>query len=100
MGAEYCSEFIKDTELNLTDAELKGMFTETIEQAEWGHGHSGYSGSFAEKTDATIHRDKVFDDEGLAEDFVCYTLNSDKWGPADIVPVKDKGWYVGGWCSS
>jgi len=27
-------------------------------------------------------------------------LDNDKWGPADVVPIKGIGWLVGGWCSS
>ncbi len=25
---------------------------------------------------------------------------NDKWGSADVVPVKGVGWIVGGWCAS
>jgi len=25
--------------------------------------------------------------------------NNEKWGPADVVPVKNMSWYIGGWCS-
>ena len=33
-------------------------------------------------------------------EFEVQDFNHDKWGPADVVPVKNIGWYIGGWCSS
>jgi len=100
MGAEFDSNFIEDPELKMTDAELDKLFAGIIEEAEYQHGHAGYSGTFAEKMGAEIHRDKVFADKELAEKFVMDVLDSDKWGPADIVPIAGQGWYIGGFCSS
>ena len=100
MGAEYSAVVISDPEQKMTDQQLDEEMAKIIAQAEYNHGHAGYSGSFAEKTEATIRREKMFEDEAAAEKFVMNDLDSDKWGPADIVPIKGVGWYVGGWCSS
>jgi hypothetical protein len=99
MGAEYCAATIIDIELEMTNEQIKAAAQGVIEQAEYDFGHSGYSGSFAEKDSVVIYRDKVFDDEEAAERFIDGMDNS-KWGPADVVPIKGVGWYMGGYCSS
>jgi len=99
MGAEYCSTIITDPELKMTNTEIEEAAQGVIEQAEYDYGHSGYSGSFAEKGGVTIHRDEVFIFETLADTFI-EKMDSDKWGPADVVPVAGVGWYMAGWCSS
>lgn len=102
MGAEYNEAIIKDPELKMADKEIKTAAEAIFNQAAYDHGHAGYSGSFAEKLGAgvDIHRDKEFDHETAARQYVDDKLDSDKWGPADVVPIKGVGWYVGGWCSS
>ena len=79
--------------------ELKAEAEKIFEQSAYDFGHSGYTGSFAEKDEITIHRDKVFDDAEAAQKFID-DLDSDKWGPADVVPVQGIGWLMAGWCSS
>jgi hypothetical protein len=102
MGANFDSDFIEDPELKLTDAELVAEAEEVFDHAAYMYGHAGYSGTFAEKTGegATIHRDKEFNDNSEAYKYVQEVLDNDKWGPADVVPIKGKGWFIGGWCSS
>jgi hypothetical protein len=99
MGAEYCSTMINDPELKMTDKEIEEAAQGVIEQAEYDFGHSGYSGSFAEKESVTILRDEVFMDEAAADKFID-DMDNDKWGPADVVPVAGVGWYMAGWCSA
>jgi len=99
MGAEYCSTIITDPELKMTNTEIEDAAQEVIKTAEYDYGHSGYSGSFAEKGDVTILRDEVFMEEDAAYKFID-KMDSDKWGPADVVPIAGVGWYMAGWCSS
>ncbi len=99
MGAEYCQTIIEDAELKMTDKELEDAAQGVFDQAAYDYGHAGYSGSFAEKDSITIHRDRVFDDEEAADRFID-KMDSDKWGPADVVPIKGRGWYMAGWCSA
>jgi hypothetical protein len=99
MGAEYCNIMINDPELKMTDKEIKVFAQGVIEQAEYDHGHSGYSGSFAEKEGVTILRDEVFMDEAAADKFLD-DLDTNKWEYADAVPVAGVGWYMAGWCSA
>jgi len=99
MGAEYCQTVIADPMLEMTDTQIREAAQGIIKQAEYDYGHSGYSGSFAEKESVTIHRGKIFESEESADKFIDDMDNS-KWGPADVVPVKGVGWYMAGWCSS
>ncbi|RLI63947.1 MAG: hypothetical protein DRO67_04900 [Candidatus Asgardarchaeum californiense] len=84
----------------MTNADIKRAARGVFEHSAYMNGHGGYSGSLAEKSEAKIHRSKVFDDTQSAYDFVQDELDSNKWGPADVVPVKGKGWFIGGNCSS
>ena len=99
MGAEYCQTTIEDPELKMTDTEIETAAQEIFEQAAYDYGHSGYSGSFAEKDEVNIIRDEVFMDIEAADKFID-KMDSDKWGPADVVPVAGVGWYMAGWCSA
>ncbi len=97
MGSEYSVAIIKDVELEMTNKEIEAAAESIFEQAAFDHGHSGYSGSFAEKDSVSIDRSKVYDTENEA-DKRCE--DNDKWGPADVVPLKGVGWYMAGSCSS
>ena len=101
MGACFDSDFIKDVELKLTDAELRREAEEVFEHSAYMNGHGGYSGTLAEKigNGITIHRSKVCKTKDEAWD-VMDELDNDKWGPADVVPVEGEGWVIGGYCSS
>jgi hypothetical protein len=99
MGAEYCYEIINDKQLVMTDTEILDAAKGITEQALYDHGHSGYSGTFAEKDSYKIHRVPVCLDEGSAEAAV-EELDTSKWDHADIVPIEGIGWYMGGWCSA
>ncbi len=100
MGAEFSTAIIKDADLVLTDAEIRLKAQAIFEQSRYNYGHAGYSGRLAEKTDVTIRRDKEFPTESAAYDYV-NNLNTSKWDDAaDVVPITDKGWLVGAWCSA
>lgn len=97
-----------------TDA--REAFIECVEAAQYDHGHSGYTGTIAEKdsfvivdlpSDLTIGDavkllqeswDGTYDPRLPTDAYVAY---DDKWGPA--VAFKDTvvgGWYFCGWASS
>jgi len=92
MGAAYQETIIH--------AKNKGEFFEAygkyFKQECWEHGHSGYSGTFAEKPEVEI-RPGTWDRYGAEEDAEEY---NDKWGPAWAYNLGDGTYYVGGWCSS
>lgn len=99
MGACFDSDFIKDPELKMTDKELVMKARDIFEESAYMNGHGGYSGTLAEKNSIHIHRHKVCKNPAEAWDYMD-ELDSDKWGPADCVPVKGEGWAIGGYCSS
>ena len=98
MGACYDSHFIEDKGLKLSNKELEVEWIEIQEQRCYDYGHSGYTGTLAEKIAMTIHRNKVFDTNREAEEWI--EENNDKWGNADCVSIEDEGWLIGGICSS
>ena len=60
-------------------------------------GHGGYTGTFAE-ADGVVLNASVFDTPRKAADWL--VDNSEKWGPAVIVKIKNGGFCVGANCSS
>ena len=101
MGASFDSDLIKDKELKLSDKEIEVEADRLFEQAAYNYGHAGYTGTLAEKIDKGVetHRDKPCEDVESAREFIMDKLDNDKWGQADVIPVKGIGWVVGGWCS-
>jgi hypothetical protein len=100
-----------------TKGTAKEAFKEVMENALYMHGHGGYSGTIAEKSDYSLSRKpedfdpnewielvEDFDPEDrtqehyhdLKRDFKIY---DDKWGPALCVPTED-GFIFCGWASS
>jgi hypothetical protein len=78
-------------------------FKAAREQAVYDHGHSGYTGTIAEKTEFTIiqlpvgekpseYAQKLIDRDDSRID--------DKWGPAGCLRVSDNEWLFFGWASS
>lgn len=75
---------------------LKKQWADIVQRAFYDYGHSGYSGSFAEKEGLQIMPGKWA--ERLAYD---HALNNNpKWGPAWAYQVADDEWFIAGWCSS
>lgn len=99
MGANRFDNFHQGTDLSTT-------FTAAHEQGLYDHGHSGYSGSIAEKGSVVLRSDKVmtireaehFADDDLQEN------DHDKWGACWAVKVKDEkageGFLFYGYASS
>ena len=92
MGGEFQSTTTRAERKNLQD-----KYAKIVERALWDYGHSGYSGSFAEKPELEIIPG-VWTEEEAEKD--CSNRN-DKWGPAWAYKLHEIGeWYIGGWCSS
>lgn len=98
MGAETFQQ--EASGLNVGDA-----FNNGVEAAAYDHGHAGYSGTLAEKTE--------FEEIDLPKGEEVYAFSSklieendiridDKWGPAGAIkiPDKDNTWLFFGWASS
>jgi hypothetical protein len=77
-------------------------FKAAVKDAEYEHGHGGYSGTIAEKRSFTMiavpkdqepiayANDLLDDDDGRI---------SDKWGPAGCVKISDDEFAFFGWAS-
>jgi len=72
-------------------------------EAQYDHGHSGYTGSLAEKTDFTV----IQVPEGKKpREYASELMNAgdgrinDKWGPAGCVKISEGQWLFFGWASS
>lgn len=85
--------------------DAKDAFNKAIEEAYYDWGHSGYTGTIAEK-DSFIMIEVPEDFKEKPHDYVEYLLYgdderiSDKWGPAGCIEI-EKGQYVFfGWASS
>jgi hypothetical protein len=78
-------------------------FSNAVDQARYDHGHSGYSGTMAEKDSYTLldpgtEDPATFAERLMAEDDprIC-----DKWGPAGCVKLDGNDEYLFfGWASS
>ncbi len=95
MGASYNETTMPYEPANRIRDKWPGIVTE----ARYDHGHSGYSGSFAEKPDIEFPG-PTFKTDKEAREYV--EENNDKWGPVLAVYVEqpEKHWYIGGDCSS
>jgi len=78
-------------------------FKSIVEDAQYEHGHGGYTGTIAEKgsfvminlpkgQDAREYANKLIEDNDPRVD--------DKWGPAGCIKVKDGEFLFFGWASS
>ena len=84
MGADF---FITAGE----GATLKEAFAQALAQANWEHGHGGYSGTLAEKDSAAAMSTTLYWDDEVTQR--CHDLMSDervddKWGPAGALAHK------------
>jgi hypothetical protein len=88
----------------------KAAFKSAVDDALYDHGHSGYSGTIAEKQDFIMCSKDVFASYTEAEDFAYKLMDDpncpvdDKWGPAGCVLFKTKkdetSYLFFGWASS
>ena len=89
---------------------LNDKFQRMVFQAQYDHGHSGYSGTFAEKPGVVIipiHRaqedevNPVNSNYWTREGAYNHALNHNgKWEDANAYELGPRTWYIGGWCSS
>ena len=95
MGAEYFQ--VKSTGNTIDEA-----FRKVVDEARYNYGHAGYTGTIAEKSSYTLHRNPM----GLdPKQFISYILDADedaddKWGPANAVQVEPNTWIFFGYASS
>lgn len=91
---------ISTTLENTTPETLQENYRKLYEQALYDHGHSGYSGSFAEKPDVEIRKPpidkKYWDLEKAKED----SQDNDKWGPSWAYQLDKDTFWLGGSASS
>lgn len=84
-------------------ATLEAAFTAAVAQARHAYGHSGYTGSIAEKpcailatgTPMTLDAARMLVDDELLDD----ERFEDKWGPAGAIPLTTGGFLLFGWAS-
>jgi len=99
MGAEYFGILIEKKDATKA-------FSEASEQARYDHGHSGYTGTIAEKIGFETVSKAPIEDSKVEEWAYAYDEKhrNEKWGRAYHVPVKDAtgetiGHYFFGWAS-
>ena len=84
------------------DQSAEVAFHRAVEEAQWDHGHSGYTGTIAEKhsfvmmpmiegLDAYESINKYFDEDDKRI--------SEKWGPAGCIVDADGDFIFFGWAS-
>jgi len=78
-------------------------FQNEVDDAQYEHGHGGYTGTIAEKGNFTL----IAVPEGeVPEDFAERLVEAadprvnDKWGPAGCVRIGEGEWLFFGWASS
>ena len=92
MGAVFITDCLP------ADCDVPAWFRERKAQAEYDHGHAGYSGSWAEVRGVKHVSMKPFDGMSEAEDWLID--NAQKWEEALVVALKDGRWMIGAWASS
>lgn len=96
MGAETFSTIAKGKT-------AKDAFRSAVEQAQYDHGHSGYTGTIAEKCEFTIiPLPKDADPEKYAWQLIDDRDGriDDKWGPAGCIKIDAETFLFFGWASS
>lgn len=84
----------------------KDAFERAVKDALYEHGHSGYTGSIAEKNNFTMATKEILSSSEawkMAESLI-NTDYSDKWGPAGCIQLQTESKYnkylFFGWASS
>lgn len=80
----------------------KDAFNNAVAEAQYDHGHSGYSGTIAEKDSFTeVPKPTTFSGDWEVHDDPLLEMQfDDKWGPAGCFKVKEGQWCFFGWASS
>lgn len=86
-------------------ATAEAAFDSAVQQAQWDHGHAGYSGTIAEKNSFVLidlpeeyrqrpedYAEKLISDDDPRVD--------DKWGPAGCLDLGNGQFIFFGWASS
>lgn len=99
MGASTFYEFVERG----SHTTAKQAFDATVAEAKYEHGHGGYSGTIAEKSDfvSIMTMPDRFTATAVAEAMVDKGDRriDDKWGPAGCIEVGTEGWLFFGWAS-
>ncbi len=73
-------------------------FDKVVKDAQYEHGHGGYTGTVAEKDTFTLIGTEETLEDALAKAADLLDANdkrvADKWGPAGCIAVKEKGTAV------
>ena len=100
MGAEQFAHFSRGKT-------AKEAFDRAVEDALYDYGHSGYTGTIAEKSEFTmIEQESSVKTLNEAEEIANKLMElddpriDDKWGPAGCIKIKDGGFLFFGWASS
>jgi hypothetical protein len=85
--------------------DAKEAYQEAVKDAQYWHGHAGYTGTIAEKSGyvmITNTKMSADDAEELGAQLIesCDDRIDDKWGPAGCIPLEDGRYYFFGWASS
>lgn len=84
-----------------TQNTAKEAFRACVEQAQYDHGHAGYTGTIAEKNEFVRIGSVKTEDEAvaLAEKLIEKRDGriDDKWGPAGMIEINN-GKEIEGWC--
>jgi hypothetical protein len=95
MGACFTAQTVKAKD----EKELRAKFRELVEEAQYMHGHGGYTGTFAEKDGIVVLRppsgQKFWTTDQLDETDVA----DDKWGPVAAGLIAEGTYYLCGYCS-
>lgn len=100
MGAQAFDNVVKGCKT------AKEAFNRAVEEAQYDHGHAGYTGTIAEKDTFVVIREPkcASAKEGLelAEKLIEEGDDrvDDKWGPAGCIPCDDGTFVFFGWASS
>lgn len=85
----------------------KAAFKVAVDEAAYDHGHAGYTGTIAEKSEFVLISNKRAETVKEACDLAEQLISEgdervdDKWGPAGCIRVGDSDTYVFfGWASS
>ena len=88
--------------IEMTGSNAHEAFNKAHQQACYDHGHSGYTGTVAEKNQYTMIN---LPKDQNPEDFADYLLDtdddrvSDKWGPAGCIKTEGDRYLFFGWAS-
>jgi hypothetical protein len=94
MGANFDYVRVKE---QVSKEEAVRLVEKHIQECLYDYGHAGYTGTMAECTGVTLLQQPSFQTYSSAEEWL--EENTQKWGPALLVKVEDKGWVAGGCCS-